>query len=132
MNNIMIGFRLGLSYFVLLLIVGIAFSVSLVKLKEVERQVVQVRDKSVPFALLAEKMSGDVNAVQQFLTDASLTGEREAVKEALEFAQGVRSGLDQFGRMFNEEHHQEGSRRVETIHNRFEAFLKTGQEMVDA
>ncbi|MBF0401233.1 MAG: HAMP domain-containing protein [Magnetococcales bacterium] len=132
MNNLRVGVRLGLGFAAVLLIVGIAFSVFFVQINDVREKAIQVRDESVPFAIMAERMSGHVNAVQQFLTDASLTGNRDAIKEAMEFADGVREGLNGFQKMFADERNQDGVRRIENIRKEFEAFLKTGQKMVDA
>ncbi|MBF0460832.1 MAG: methyl-accepting chemotaxis protein [Magnetococcales bacterium] len=132
LGNLRIGVRLNLSFAMVLLIMGIGFGTTLLKLKDVERETVQVRDESVPFALLAEKILGQVTAVQERLTDASLTGNKESLQEAVEFIQGVREGTDKFRQMFARENDQEELRRINEIRTRFEAFLQVGQKMVTA
>ncbi|MEO5349491.1 MAG: methyl-accepting chemotaxis protein [Magnetococcus sp. YQC-3] len=126
-----VGMRLGLGFFTVLLIVGVVFGVFLAQIRDMERKAIQLRDESVPFAITAEQMSGYVNAVQQFLTDASLTGNRGAVQEARDFAKGVRAGLDKFQNMFAAEHNQAEMRRVNDIRKEFEEFLRVGERMVD-
>ncbi|MBF0161343.1 MAG: methyl-accepting chemotaxis protein, partial [Magnetococcales bacterium] len=132
MNNLRIGVRLSLGFSAVLMAVCIAFGFFWVQVKNVERLAVQVRDESVPFAITAEQMSGHVNAVQQFFTDASLTGNPGAVQEAMEFAKGVRGGIDGFQKMFTEEHNPEGLRRIDEIRSEFEKLLNTGKKMVEA
>ncbi|MEO5341039.1 MAG: methyl-accepting chemotaxis protein [Magnetococcus sp. MYC-9] len=132
MNDLRIGVRLGLGFLMLFLIVSLSFGASLLKLREVEKAALLVRDESVPFALLAEQMVGHISGVQQFLTDASLTGEREGVREALEIGKAMREGLDRFQKMFSHENHQEGLRQEDAIRKNFEKFLQSGQKMVDA
>ncbi len=132
MNNMKIGTRLASGFLFILIIISGAFGLVLFETLEIRKESKTIRDESVPFALLAEKMSGDVNAVQQFLTDASLTHEREAVREAMEFAGHVREGSDQFLRMFSDEHNQAEMKRVDDIRKNFEKFLVTGQKMVEA
>ncbi|MBF0423755.1 MAG: MCP four helix bundle domain-containing protein, partial [Magnetococcales bacterium] len=132
MNDMRLGVRLGLGFFLVLLIMGISFGVILVQLKGMAREAIQVRDESVPFALLAERMTGQVNEVQQFLTDASLTADPKAVQEALAVGKEVRAGIDRFLTMFNSENDQEGVRRIHDIQKNFEGFLQIGQKMVQA
>ncbi|MEO5354970.1 MAG: methyl-accepting chemotaxis protein [Magnetococcus sp. XQGC-1] len=132
MSNLRIGVRLSLGFFIVLLTVCVAFSIFLVQVKEMERKAIQIRDESVPFAITAEQMSGYVNAVQQFFTDASLTGNREAIQEANEFANKTREGVEKFQKMFAEEKNQAGLQRIEAIRKELDGLLATGPKMVDA
>ena len=132
MSNMRIGVRLGLGFSLMLLIMCIAFGIFLVQLKDVERKAVVVRDESVPFALLVEEMTGDVNAVQQFLTDASLTGNRDSVQEATVHAKRVREGTDRFRKMFSNENSQAEVRQIDEILKDFDELMQTGLKMVEA
>ncbi len=132
MNDLPIGVRLGISFFIVLLTMGIAFGITFTKLQRINSETAMVRDESVPFALLAEQITGQVNGVQQFMTDASLTGNNEAVQEALDIAKEVREGLNKFHKMFTAENQLEQLRRVTEIRNNFETLLETGKKMVTA
>ncbi|MEO5364125.1 MAG: methyl-accepting chemotaxis protein [Magnetococcus sp. DMHC-8] len=132
MNDLRIGVRLGLGFSLILLIVGMAFGIFWVQVGDVEKRAILVRDESMPFAIMAERMSGHVSAIQQFLTDASLTGSRDSVTGAMEIAKEVREGVDKFQKMFADERNQDNVRRMEEIRKEFDAFIKTGQRMVEA
>ncbi|MBF0462646.1 MAG: methyl-accepting chemotaxis protein [Magnetococcales bacterium] len=132
MSNMRIGVRLGLGFSLLLVIMCVAFGVFLVQLKDVERKAVVVRDETVPFALSVEEMTGDVNAVQQFLTDASLTGNRDSVQEATVYAKRVREGADKFRKMFVNENSQAEVRQIDDIIKDFDGLMQTGLKMVEA
>ncbi|MBF0435367.1 MAG: MCP four helix bundle domain-containing protein [Magnetococcales bacterium] len=132
MNNLRVGVRLSLSFLIIILVIGSALGFALLRLNDMKEQSIQVQNESIPFALLAEKMTGDVNAVQQFMTDASLTGERKAVEEGLEFAKEVHEGIVKFQKMYTDEHNLDGIRRMEEINKNFEAFVETGKKMVEA
>ncbi|MBF0421201.1 MAG: HAMP domain-containing protein, partial [Magnetococcales bacterium] len=132
MNNLSVGLRLGLGFIVLIIITGVAFGAAIIQLSEMKDRAMLVRDESSPLALLAERMSGHVNAVQQFLTDASLTGNREAVQEAMELVKEIREGTDKFQKVFADKNNQDGVGNIKEIRNDFEKFLETGKKMVEA
>ncbi|MBF0415435.1 MAG: HAMP domain-containing protein [Magnetococcales bacterium] len=132
MNNLRVGVRLSLGFLIIILVIGSALGFALLRLNDMKEQSIQVQSESIPFALLAEKMTGDVNAVQQFMTDASLTGERKSVEEGLGFAKEVHEGIVKFQKMYTDEHNQDGIRRMEEINKNFEAFVETGKKMVEA
>ncbi|MEO5362653.1 MAG: methyl-accepting chemotaxis protein [Magnetococcus sp. DMHC-8] len=131
MNNLRIGTRLGLGFFLVLLLLCSAFGIFLFQLKDVEKKATLVRDESVPFALLVEEMTAYVNAVQQFLTDASLTGNRDSVQEATGYARKMREGTDKFRNLFVAENSQSEIRQIDEIRNAFDELMKTGLKMVD-
>ncbi|MBF0424101.1 MAG: methyl-accepting chemotaxis protein [Magnetococcales bacterium] len=129
MDNLRIGVRLGVSFAIVLLIIAAAFVIMMDGLGNIRQNAVKIRDKSVPLALLAQKMTGDVNNVQQFLTDASLTWEEDSIKEAMEAAAKVTAGIDTFRKNYMDEHFSEGVRRMDELQNRFEIFIRTGKKM---
>ncbi|MBF0399146.1 MAG: hypothetical protein HQL90_00085 [Magnetococcales bacterium] len=131
MNKLRIGVRLALGFFLVLLIMGIAFGVFLIQIKDVEKKAVLVRDESVPFALLVEEMTADVNMVQQFLTDACLTGNPRSGEEATVYARRVRDGIEKFRKMFVHENSQTEIRQVDEMRGLFDGLMQTGQKMVD-
>ncbi|MEO5333439.1 MAG: methyl-accepting chemotaxis protein [Magnetococcus sp. YQC-5] len=132
MSDLKVGVRLGLSFFVIVLVMTLAFGYIMLQLKVVQQQASLVRDESVPFALEAERMRGDINEIQQFLTDASLTGERKGVEEARAVAKDVLEAINKFKQMFSTENNQNELRRMDEISKDFDEFLQTGQKMVDA
>ncbi|WP_130471037.1 methyl-accepting chemotaxis protein [Candidatus Magnetaquicoccus inordinatus] len=132
MNNLRIGVRLGLGFALVLLTFSIGFLLFLNQLHEVEEQTVRVRDSAMPLALLAEEMVGDVHAVQQFLTDAALTGNRESVSDAQGHGKKMREGLEKFKKHYAERKMAEDIRRLEEFQKDFETLIQTGSKMVDA
>ncbi|MEO5351649.1 MAG: methyl-accepting chemotaxis protein [Magnetococcus sp. XQGC-1] len=132
MNNLRVGTRMGLGFFLVLLTMMAVFVFFQHQLKGVERMAVLVQDESVPFALLAEEMVGNVNRVQQDLTDAALTGNRAFVDDAMVYARKVHEGLDKFRKMFVNENSQGEIRQVDEIRRDLDGLLQSGQQMVDA
>ncbi|MBF0399151.1 MAG: methyl-accepting chemotaxis protein [Magnetococcales bacterium] len=132
MNNLPIGARLGLGFFLVLLTMILSFALFQHQLKEVEKKAVLVRDESVPFALLAEEIVGYVNMVQQDVTDACLTGNRASAEESTLYAKRVRDGIDKFRTMFVHESSQAEIRQVDELRHDFDGLMQTGQKMMEA
>lgn len=84
MRNLNIGVRLAIGFAAVvglfvatMLMVGLALS-------NLTKEVKHIKEDSLPFMLVVDEMDLSRSEVQQFLTDASVTHDREVYKEAEE------------------------------------------------
>ena len=131
-RNLKIGVRLGLAFGFIMVIVGIFVVVTTVSLTQIENRSLQIKNESVPFALVAEKMAFDVVQVQQFLTDVSATHNPEGYKDAEEAAKGFLEGTAKFSEMFRKEQDTKSLQTVDALNKAFTLFYDLGKKMADA
>lgn len=120
------GFGFVLAMFV---ICGVITTLFLI---QSDRSVSIVKNKSVPFALVAKDIAFEVVQVQQFLTDVSATHDTEVFKEADEFASKFRQDVSKFREMFRAENDQESLRKLEELETSFNSYYDTGRKMAHA
>jgi methyl-accepting chemotaxis protein len=88
-----------------------------------------LKDDVIPHALLAEEMAYDVQAVQQFLTDASLTRSQEAVTEAEAAADHFLQGVGRLREFHDKRGEKEAVGRIAQIEAEFKTFYEHGHTM---
>lgn len=76
--------KLMLSIGAIILTFGIGTAITVHELSDVKEISTITGEESVPFALLAEDTKFQSCQIQQFVTDASLTQDKEVLKEAEE------------------------------------------------
>jgi len=88
--------------------------------------------ESVPYALKATDAKFQTCQMQQFLTDASLTQETEAVKEADKAYSSFLESMNSFEKMFKEEGNTQAVAEVSSLKNDAAALIEAGKEMKKA
>ncbi|HEX5330767.1 methyl-accepting chemotaxis protein [Sulfuricurvum sp.] len=89
-------------------------------------------EESVPQAFLAADAKFQTSQIQQFLTDASLTQESDAVKEAERSHAALIDDITSFEKMFKAEGNQKGIAEIEEIRKDASELLEAGKEMKKA
>ncbi|HYS43687.1 MAG TPA: HAMP domain-containing methyl-accepting chemotaxis protein, partial [Geobacteraceae bacterium] len=84
------------------------------------------------YALLAEEMAFNTEAVQQFLTDVGATHDPEAFKEAEEAARSFREGIARFKVLYKGKNDPESVKKLEEIEGDFNSFYEQGKLMARA
>ena len=132
LQNLKVGNRLGLGFGIVLSLMLLTTVITFWSLKTVDNSTEQVVSESLPYTLLADRMVYNTVQVQQFLTDASATRDREVYAEAEEHAEEFKAGLEKFRDMFREENDRESLRQLDDIEEAFDAFVATGTRMAEA
>ncbi|MBI5446353.1 MAG: methyl-accepting chemotaxis protein, partial [Deltaproteobacteria bacterium] len=132
LRNVKIGTRISLGFGAILLLVALTYGGILMGVRRVAYNAEQVETESMPFALLADELVNQTVQVQQFLTDASLTGSEESVGEAEKAAAGFFAGIEKFGGMYRKENDAEGLRRMQDLKGVFARFQAGGKAMAQA
>jgi methyl-accepting chemotaxis protein len=94
------------------------------------RSATQVRHSDLPSALLAESMAFQCVQIQQFYTDASLTGKAEAVQEAEAAAATFRKASREFQQIDAEA--GGGAQGMANVDQDLEALVRQGRAMFEA
>lgn len=124
--------RLLLGFAMVIALTVLAAIVTTYNLSGINAQAQLIRDESLPFMLLADKMTLDSLEVQQWITDASATGDSGSLATAESYANGVRDGIKSFRRMFEQEQDKANIELMDQISERFEKFYSEGLAMADA
>jgi methyl-accepting chemotaxis protein len=101
-------------------------------LSRVKSIALSLKDDVIPYALLADEMTSNVQAVQQFLTDASLTRREELLKEAEAEAGQFRKGSGRFRELHEKRGEKEALDRITAIESEFTRFYDDGLKMAQA
>lgn len=125
-TRLLTGFTVALSLFV------ISGVITIVLLHKSDNNVKTVKEKSLPYALIAKDIAFDVVQVQQFLTDASATRDKEVFKEAEAFAVKFRQDVAKFKDMYRAENDHESERKMEELESSFNRYYDTGKKMANA
>jgi methyl-accepting chemotaxis protein len=129
LSNLKIGKRLGLSFGLIIVIFAAAVVVTSIYLAKVDSSAKQVKDESLPFALVANDMAINAVQVQQWLTDVSATKNIDGYRDADEAAEGFMAGVSKFRKMFTEENATDELRLIDNIERDFKNFYETGKKM---
>jgi methyl-accepting chemotaxis protein len=130
-KNTKLGVRLALGFGMVCLMFILSATIVWDNLRHASGSVGEVKSVSVPQALIADDMALRVSEVQQFLTDASLTHDQEAIKEAdksaAAFAADIRNLKKTFGR-----DETAVAIQISSIEADFLDMVAVGRRMVDA
>lgn len=100
------------------------------ELRQIERGVAHLETEVLPYELLADQMGFNVVQVQQFLTDASLTQDRESLAEAEKYAKSFHEGV-----VSMRNHYADNQQQLEELNqvaSAFGPYYENGKRMVDA
>src|SRR6266704_1175467 len=114
-RNMKIGMRLMGGVGVVILISLISAMINNHSISTASSVAKQVSTQNFPYALLAEEMAFDAEAVQQFLTDVGATHDPEAFKEADDAAQSFRKGIVKFKEFYKEKNDPTMVKKLEEI-----------------
>ena len=89
-------------------------------------------EESVPHAFLAADAKFQTSQIQQFLTDASLTQENDAIKEAESSYSALLKDMDAFEKMFKNEGDAKGLAEISEIKQDATKLLESGKQMKEA
>lgn len=132
LKNVTIGAKLALGFGTVLLLLTILTAATVGSLRTVELSIGQMKNESLPYALLADEMAFEVIQVQQFLTDVGATREPDAYPEAEKAAADFRTGVEKFREMFRREHDENGLAAINDMAQAFDSFYSLGKQMADA
>ncbi len=122
--KLLLGFGIIL---ILILSVGIYTVISLTKIQENEEK---IRDFYYPAANAAMEVKFAVVQIQQWLTDASVTGSKDGLAEAAKFATIYRENSEVLKELYKDDPAK--LQHIEEMDAAFEEFYTTGQEMTMA
>jgi methyl-accepting chemotaxis protein len=127
-----LGVRLAAGIGFILLLGLVSAVINAYYLARVKSVAASLKEEVIPLALLAEEMAGDVQSVQQFLTDAGLTRNPESLKRAAEAADRFRQGAGRFRAFYEKRGDGDGGGRMAGIEEEFDGFYADGQRMAQA
>ncbi|MCB1175513.1 MAG: bacteriohemerythrin [Leptospiraceae bacterium] len=119
------GKRIALAIGVLFLIALLNTAISQWKQFQINNLGHTVTSERIPLALLLDNMTISVIQVQQWLTDASLTGEADALTEAERYQKLFAADLQSLQQMSGHKI------QVKELRTNFEQYVKLGRQMTD-
>ncbi|GFE59563.1 methyl-accepting chemotaxis protein [Geobacter sp. AOG2] len=131
-SDLKIGVRLGLTFGVILAVIAIFVIISTMSLSRMKSRSLQIKNESVPSALVAADMAFNVVQVQQFLTDVSATHDPGGYKDAEEAAKKFLADTAIFEEMFRRENDAKSLNQIEELKKTFLAFHGLGKKMASA
>jgi methyl-accepting chemotaxis protein len=120
-------------FFIPLILMGVIGLWTFQSSKSIFNDVEHLKNESVVFAGVAEKMGKDVIQIQQWLTDISATrgldGLNDGFDEAENSYQSFMSGLNRFEGMFEEENDNEALKKTGDLKTKVDAYYEMGKKM---
>ncbi len=115
-----------------LFLVALNATIGSINSRSVSALVEQTSTESVPFAFKAEDAKYQSCQIQQFLTDAALTQEEEAVEKAVVAYTAFLEDMASFETMFKNEQDAQALSGIESLKKDATALLNAGKEMKKA
>ena len=131
-RNMKIAVKLSVGFGLILGIICLFLAITQYSLVQIEKQSLQIKNESLPFALLAEQMAFDAVQVQQFLTDVGATHEPAAYTEAEASAKSFYDGAARFEQMFTRENDKQSLQKTAELKEEFARFYEQGKKMANA
>jgi methyl-accepting chemotaxis protein len=131
LNNMKIGFRLGLGFGGVLLLFMVSVVLVIFKINIVDQEALQVQNESVPFLMTAYEMEVSATQISDLYTDLALTGDSKNLTDIDRGAANFREGMKKFADMFRKENDQKALGETKEIETAFADFLDSGKIMVE-
>ncbi|MDT8441447.1 MAG: HAMP domain-containing methyl-accepting chemotaxis protein [Desulfuromonadales bacterium] len=131
-RDLNVGTRMTLGFSAVLSLMLVTIVVTFWALGTVEKSTNQVIDESIPYTLIAEDMVIQSIQVQQWLTDAAVTHDPEAIREARNHYRLFKDNVEQFKAMFQAENDTAHLREMDEIIAAMDEMFATGEQMVTA
>jgi methyl-accepting chemotaxis protein len=128
-SKLKIGTRLTFGFGLVISVFLMALSVILVYQTQTLASARQIKNESLPFVLIAERMLLDVSQVGEFLTDVAVSHHTEGLEEADQSAKDFHENAEKFKTMFRHENDTVALKKMENIQSRFSAFHALGIKM---
>ncbi len=132
LENMKIGTRLLGSFSIVIVIFSAVMLVIATHLFEIREGTEQIRTETMPFVVHADEMMLNISQVQQFLTDASLTGEQGAIGEADAALKQFLASSAAFRDMYQREGDTKGLKLIDDIEQQVKDFSRLGKDMANA
>ena len=88
-----------------------------------------IRDKSLPYAMIAKDIAFQIVQVQQFFTDMSATHDTEVYTEAENAANNFRKDIEKFKELYKAENNRESLEKIAELENLFNNYFEEGKKM---
>ena len=121
--------KLMFSIGAIILTFGMGTAITVHELKDVKDISTLTGEETVPFALLAADTKFQSCQIQQFVTDASLTQDKEVIKEAEKAYANFLNNLSKFEKMFKDENDMESLVTVNEAKQKASKLLEVGKHM---
>jgi len=132
LKNIRIGYRLAIGFGSIIVLLSVTILTTVFFLNNLRSNVEQTANESLPFSILAQNMLVNVVQVQQFMTDASATHDREPMEDAKKNADEFYEGIKKFRAMFEKENDKEALQKINDLEKSFQQLYITGEKMTEA
>jgi methyl-accepting chemotaxis protein len=129
LNNLKIGTRLTFGFGLVISVFLAALGVILAYQSQTLASARQIKNESLPFVLIAERMVLDVSQMGELLTDAAVTQRTEGFDEAEKTAQDFNENAEKFKAMFRNENDTVALNKMEELQKQFAAFHVIGLRM---
>ena len=120
---------IGIGLIILTIIINIGYILS--GLQDIKSSATLVANESVPYSITASNLKLQTCEVQQFLTDASATKNKDSLGEAENSAKIFKEDLQKFRVMFKNEQDEKALKEVDEIEKVFDAYYATGVKMAN-
>jgi len=114
---------------VVIAIFSVIIAVCIFELNNIQHGVNTIETDVVPYELLTDQMAFDVVQVQQFLTDASATHDRDGFDDAAKHAKTFKEGLEVLKRHYAD--NGEKIKQLDQLSTGFDVYYETGRRMAD-
>lgn len=131
-SDLKVGTRMSLGFGLVLLLMISTMVITFWSLGKVEYNTKFLKEESLPFTLLADRMAVNALQVQQFATDASATKDLSVLQESEEHYKEFLKGANEFRAMFVEENATAELRAVDSMIAGMEEMYDTAQRMTMA
>ncbi|MFM9912439.1 MAG: methyl-accepting chemotaxis protein [Methylophilaceae bacterium] len=122
-NTTMMGFGVIIALFVSVLIFLVY------QIHNIQSDVAEIDENLLPYELLADQMTLDAVQVQQYLTDASATHDRDPFGDAEKHAKSFKKGIQNFKGHYASS--PDKLKELEAIDQSFDAYYSTGKHMAE-
>ncbi len=128
--------KIMICFMVPLILMGVIGIWTFISSSSIQTDTMHLKDESVVFAGIAEKMGKDVIQVQQWLSDISATRARDGLDDGFDEAEksynSFLSGLKKFEEMFEEENDSSGLKDISELKALMNNYYETGNKMANA
>jgi len=105
------------------------------ELKQIDKQVKQVKDEYAVYTAIAKQMQLDVVQVQQWLSDISATRAAEGFDDGFDEAgkcyDSFFIGVNKFEELFVKNSNREGIEKIKQLKNSMEGYYRAGKQMAN-
>ncbi len=131
-KNVGIRKQILISFAIVVLVYVAIFVMVGISLSHLTQDARRVDEKTLPRILVVDGMDLSRTQIQQFLTDVAATHDRDGYKEAEEYANRFRNGVETYRQMFRESNDENNLKQLESIEANFNRFYTSGKAMAEA